>query len=180
MLFVRLCLLVFFLSSCAYATLGDRKVSVTGDQIAQKLNEKLSVPFALLKIFNVSLSNSVVTFDQTTGRMMTSMDTALSSQLFKQTLAGKLGISGKLRFDAATSSVMLEDPKVESLQLNGAEGKINDLLSGLAKTVGGQMLNGLTLYKVKPEDLRFAGTQYAPKNMQVTAQGLQITLSPQK
>ncbi len=178
--FARLCLLVFLLSVSACAVLGDRTVNVSGEQIAKKLNEKLSVPFAVLKIFNVNLSNSVVTFDQNTGRMITSMDTALSSQLFKQNLSGKVGISGKLRFDAASNSIVLDDPKIENLQLNGADAKMNELMNGFAKTLGGQMLNGLTLYQVKPEDLTFGGTQYTPKNMQVTAQGLQIQLSPQK
>jgi hypothetical protein len=40
------------------------------------------------------------------------------------------------------------------------------------------MLTGLTLYNVKPEDLKFGGTSYSPKEMVVTDNGLQLTLSP--
>lgn len=176
---VLIVLVTFILAACA--TLGvDRTVNVTGDQIAQKLNEKLALPISLLKVFDVSLSNSVVTFDKATGRMTTTMDSQLSSQLFDQSLAGKLGISGKLRFDAATSSVVLDEPKVENFNINGAGGKYNDLLNAMAKTIGGEMLNGLTLYKVKPEDLTFGGTSYSPKDMVVTDNGLQLTLTPSK
>jgi hypothetical protein len=50
----------------------------------------------------------------------------------------------------------------------------------MAKTVGGEMLNGLTLYTVKPEDLKVGGTQYSPKDMVVTDNGLQLTLTPQR
>jgi len=168
-----------FLNGCA--TLGgDRTVNVTGDQIAQKLNEKLALPISLLKVFDVNLSNSVVTFDKTTGRMMTTMDTKLSSDLFDKSLAGKLGISGKLRFDAATSAVVLDEPKVENFNIAGADGKYNDLLNAMAKAVGGEMLNGITLYTVKPEDLKFGGTSYSPKDMVVTDNGLQLTLTPAK
>jgi len=167
------------LSGCA-TMMGDRTVNVTGDQIAQKLNEKLALPISLLKVFDVSLSNSVVTFDKTTGRMTTTMDSQLSSQLFDKSLAGKLGISGKLRFDATTSAVVLDEPKVENFNINGAGGKYNDLLNAMAKTVGGEMLNGLTLYQVKPEDLKFGGTTYNPKDMVVTDNGLQLTLTPTK
>lgn len=170
-------LFALFLNGCA--TLGgDRTVNVTGDQIAQKLNEKLALPISLLKVFDVNLSNSVVTFDKTTGRMITTMDSQVSSELFNQSLAGKLGISGKLRFDAATSSVVLDEPKVENINIAGASGKYNDLLNALAKTVGGEMLTGLTLYQVKPEDLKFGGTSYSPKDMVVTDNGLQLTLTP--
>lgn len=172
-------LVVFSLSSCA-TMMRDRTVNVTGEQIAQKLNEKLALPISLLKVFDVNLSNSLVTFDKTTGRMTTTMDALLSSQLFDESLAGKLGISGKLRFDAATSAVVLDEPKIENFNVDGANGKYNDLLNAFAKTVGGEMLNGLTLYTVKPEDLKFGGTNYSPKGMVVTDSGLQLTLTPQR
>ena len=177
-LFAILLVLMAFLSGCA--TMGDRQVNVTGDQIAQKLNEKLALPISLLKVFDVNLSNSLVSFDKTTGRMTTTMDTKLTSQLLDKTLLGKLGISGKLRFDAATNAVVLDEPKVESLNLDGAGSKFNELFGAMAKTVGGQMLNGLTLYTVKPEDLKIGNTQYSPKDMVVTDKGLQLTLSPQR
>ena len=160
--------------------MGDRTVNVTGEQIAQKLNEKLALPISLLKVFDVNLSNSIVTFDKTTGRMITTMDSQFSSQLLDKSLAGKLGISGKLRFDAATSAVVLDEPKIENINFAGADGKFNDLFNALANTVGGEMLNGLTLYTVKPEDLKFGGTTYAPKDMVVTDSGLQLTLTPQR
>ena len=177
-LFVLLSVL-FSLVGCA-TMMGDRTVNVTGEQIAQKLNEKLALPISLLKVFDVNLTNSLVTFDKTTGRMITTMDTKLSSPLLNKSLAGQLGISGKLRFDAATSSVVLDEPKIEKLNLMGADNKYNDLLNALASTVGGEILNGLTLYTVKPDDLKFGGTTYSPKDMLVTDNGLQLTLSPKK
>jgi Protein of unknown function (DUF1439) len=172
-------LFALVLSSCA-TMMGDRTVNVTGDQIAQKLNEKLALPISLLKVFDVNLSNSLVTFDKTTGRMMTTMDTKLSSQLLDKSLAGKLGISGKLRFDAATSTVVLDEPMIENINFDGADSKFNEVFNAMAKTVGGEMLTGLTLYTVKPEDLKFGGTTYAPKDMLVTDSGLQLTLTPQR
>ncbi|MES2547776.1 MAG: DUF1439 domain-containing protein [Pseudomonadota bacterium] len=171
-------LIAFSLTSCA--TMGDRTVNVTGEQIAQKLNEKLALPISLLKVFDVNLSNSLVTFDKTTGRMITTMDTKLSSQLFNESVAGKLGISGKLRFDAASSTVVLDEPKIENFDVAGAGSKYNDLFNAFAKTIGGEMLNGLTLYTVKPEDLKFGGIHYSPKDMVVTDSGLQLTLTPQR
>ncbi len=170
--------LITLLSGCA-TMMGDRTVNVTGDQIAQKLNEKLALPITLLKVFDVNLSNSLVTFDKASGRMTTTMDTMLTSQLLDKSIAGKLGISGKLRFDAATSAVVLDEPNIENINFDGTDGKFNDVFNALAKTVGGEMLNGLTLYTVKSEDLKFGGTTYAPKDMVVTDSGLQLTLTPQ-
>jgi PBP1b-binding outer membrane lipoprotein LpoB len=170
--------LIIFLVGCA-TVMGDRTVNVTENQIQDKLNEKLSIPISLLKVFDLNLSNSLVSFDQNSGRMLTTMDTNLSSGLFNNKLSGKLGISGKLRFDVDTNSVVLDDTQVEQFSFDGASENYNDLLNALAKTVGGELLNGLTLYKVNPEDLKVAGTQYVPKDMVVTDKGLQLTLTPQ-
>ena len=167
-------LILFAFSGCA----TDRTVNVSEAQIQEMLNKKLALPISVLKIFDVNLSNSLVRFDKTTGRMNTTLDTNMNSSILDKSLAGKLGISGKLRFDAASNSIVLDDPKIEQFTLDGAGGKYNDLLNALAKTVGGEMLKGLTLYTVKPEDLKYGGTQYSPKDMQVTDKGLQLTLSP--
>jgi hypothetical protein len=170
--------LALLLSACV--TMGDRTVNVTEAQLQKKLDERLALPISLLKVFDVNLSHSLVTFDKTTGRMLTTMDTSLHSEVFNEKWTGKLGVSGKLRFDAATNSIVLDDPQIEQFNLDGADKQYNALLNALAKTLGGQMLNGLALYTVKPEDLNIRGTQYNPKNMQITDQGLQITLSPAK
>ncbi len=174
-LFSTLCF-VWLFSACAI--MSDRTVNVSEAQIQQKINERLAVPISLLRIFDVSLSNALVKFDAKTGRMQTMLDTNLTSALSDKAYAGKLGISGKLRFDQATSAIVLDEPKVESLNLAGLDPKHSDLLNVLAQTLGGDMLNGLTLYTVKPEDLKMGATQYTPKELLVTDKGLQMTFSP--
>lgn len=171
---------IFFLTLLASCVvMGDRTVHVTEAQIQEKLNERLALPFSLLKIFDVNLSNALVKFDEKSGRINTSLDTALTSPLIKESLAGKLALSGKLRFDAQKQAVVLDAPKVESLQLQGFAGKESEFVSAFAKNIGEQLLDGMVLYQVKPDDLKFGLTQYTPKDMQVTNQGLLIRLSPQ-
>jgi len=169
-------LVALLINGCAM--MGDRTVNISEAQLQKKLNERLAIPISLLKIFDVNLSNSTVKFDSVTGRMNTTLDTQLTSKLSDKIMAGKLGISGKLRFDAATSSIVLDDTKVESLNLDGLGGKYGEFFNLIAQRLGGEMLNGLPLYTVKPEDLKIGSTQYNPKDMQITDKGLQITLSP--
>jgi hypothetical protein len=169
-------LVMLLISGCAL--MGDRTVSISETQLQQKLNERLAIPISLLKIFDVSLSNSIVKFDSKTGRMQTTLDTNVTSLLGNKSFAGKLGISGKLRFDLATQSIVLDEPKVESLNLDGLGGKYGDLLNVLAQKLGGDMLNGMALYTIKPEDLKVGSTQYSPKEMLITDKGLQMTFSP--
>lgn len=171
-------ILLFALLVNGCAMMGDRTVNISEAQLQKKLNERLAIPISLLKIFDVNLSNSTVKFDSKTGRMVTSLDTSLTSILSDKVLAGKLDISGKLRFDVATNSIVLDDPKVESLNLDGLGSKFGEFFNLIAQKLGGEMLNGLPLYTVKPEDLTVGSTQYNPKDMQITDKGLQITLSP--
>lgn len=169
-------LIVLLFNGCAM--MSDRTVNISEAQLQKKLNERLAIPISLLKIFDVNLSNSTVKFDSRTGRMVTSLDTSLTSILSDKVIAGKLDISGKLRFDIATNSIVLDDPKVESLNLDGLGSKYGEFFNLIAQKLGGEMLNGLPLYTVKPEDLTVGSTQYNPKDMQITDKGLQITLSP--
>jgi hypothetical protein len=178
MKFNALVILLIALLVIGCAMMGDRTVNITEAQLQKKLNERLAIPISLLKIFDVNLSNSTVKFDSKTGRMVTSLDTSLTSILSDKVLAGKLDISGKLRFDVATNSIVIEDPKVESLNLDGLGSKYGEFFNLIAQKLGGEMLNGLPLYTVKPEDLTIGSTQYNPKDMQITDKGLQITLSP--
>jgi hypothetical protein len=72
----------------------------------------------------------------------------------------------------------LDEPKIEQFVFDGALEQHSDLLNALAGKLGGDLLNGMTLYKVKTEELNFAGTQYTPKEMTATDDGLQLTFSP--
>jgi hypothetical protein len=171
--------LVGVLASCA-TMCCDRNVYATGEQIAKKINEKLAMPISLLNVFDVRLYNSHVKFDQASGRMTTTMDAKLGSMLSNKTVLGKIGFSGKLRFDAAKSAIVLDEPQMENFDFAETDKKYNDLINAMAKALGGDVLNGITVYKIKPEDLNMAGTLYSPKDLVVTDRGLQITLSPQR
>ena len=170
-------LVLLSLSGCAVLG-GDRSVNISEAELQRRLNDRLAVPISLLNVFDVRLSNSLVKFDDKTGRMTSSFDTNMTSVLTDKPVAGQLGISGKLRFDPADNSVKLDDPKIEHFNLVGLGGKYSDLINVLAQQLGGEMLNGLTLYTIKPEDLQFGGRLYNPKSLQMVNNQLQMTFSP--
>lgn len=159
---------------------GDQTVMVSEQLVQEKLNERLAVPVSLLKIFDIQLSNAVVNFDEQSGRMQVGLDSELTSKLFKENYPGKVSISGKLDYDASKQAVVLLEPAIEQFSFATLDTKQVDILNAFAGAMGGELLNGLVLYEVKPESLNVNGTQYAPKELKLTQQGLQITLSPEK
>jgi hypothetical protein len=169
--------LALLLSQCA--TLGERTVSVNTAQLQQKLNNKLAKPFTVMKVFHIQLSNALVSIDPGSGRIHTLMDANVQSDLLANAATGKLGLSGLVKFDQARGAVVLDQPEVDSFQLDGANRQWNGLAQQLAKNIGSQWLNQLVLYEVKPEELTYGGRHYQPTDLQVTSEGLQVTLKPQ-
>jgi hypothetical protein len=175
---IAIVLFILLLTGCV-SMIGERTVHISSAQIQEKLNERLALPFSLLKVFDVRLSNARVTFNETTERMYTTINADLTNTILDQTLSGQLSLSGKLRFDAASSSIVLDEAAMEKLSFSQANQQLNAVLNALGKTVGKEILTGLTLYKVKPEALKLGNTQYMPQKILVTARGLQIQLAPQ-
>ena len=171
-------LVILLLSQCA-TMMGERTVRMNASQIQQKLNHKLEKPFTVMKVFHVQLSNALVTLDPASGRIHTTMDASVASDLLANTATGKASLSGLLKFDAARNAVILDQPAIDAIQLDGANSQWNGMLQQVAKDMGGKWLNQLVLYEVKPEELVYGGTHYQPTDLRVTADEVQVTLKPQ-
>ncbi|MDZ4097381.1 MAG: DUF1439 domain-containing protein [Methylophilaceae bacterium] len=179
--FVRLFLLVSlttFITACAS---GPRSVSITESEIQQRMTEQLSVPITLLKIFDISLTNPVIRLDEGTERLNAQMDTVISNPLSGEPLTGKINISGKLQFDAARSAVVLVESKIDNLNIQGTglDDKYSELFNLLVAKLGGELLNNVPLYTLKPDDLRVGNTRYTPSQFNIVGRELKITLQPQ-
>ncbi|MSP86568.1 MAG: DUF1439 domain-containing protein [Methylotenera sp.] len=176
----RFSVIFFALCMAACATMSDRTVQITAVQVQKKMNDRLLAPILLLNIFELSLSNALVKFDGPADRMQTTLDVRLTSLVNKKLFTGKVTVSGKLRFDATALAIVLDEPKVERLDVDGAAGKYADFAHFMAQKLGSEMLNGLTLYSINPADLKIGSIQYQAKNMQMTDGALHMTFSPVK
>lgn len=169
---------VLLLSQCA-TLIGERTVRMSAGQIQQKLNAKLEKPFTVMRAFHVQLSNAQVQLEPATGRIRTTMDASIASDLLANTATGKASLSGLLKFDATRNAVILDQPTIDAIQMDGANGQWNSMLQQVAKDIGGKWLNQLVLYQVKPEDLVHGGTHYQPTDLRITSDEVLVTLKPQ-
>jgi len=157
---------------------APRTVKVTEAELQRKIAQTLAVPITLLRIFDISLSNPVIKLDAGTERLNAQLDTSIRNPFSGEPLSGKLNISGKLRFDAASNSVMLADARIDNLNLDGLGGKYSDVLSLLASKLGEEILNNIPLYTLTAEDLKAGTTEFVPKDFKVVGNELQVTLVP--
>lgn len=171
-------MLAALLSQCA-TMMGERTVSMSATQIQQKLNQKLAKPLTVMRVFHVQFSNALVSLDPASGRIHTTMDASISSDMLANTASGTASLSGLLKFDASRNAVILDQPAVDAFQLDGASSEWNGVLQKVAKEMGGKWLDQLVLYEVKPEDLTYAGVHYQPTALLLTADEVQVKLKPQ-
>lgn len=170
-------LLTFIIAACAT---GPRTVNITESEIQAKMAEKLNTTVKLLKIFDVDLANPIVKLDPSTNRLTTKLDASIKSPFNDETLLGNITFSGVPSFDAATQTVKLIKPKLESLNINGLGGKFGDLLKALTDSFGDEMLADIPLYALKENDLKVGNTQYQPRDFKVQDSGLLVTLVPKE
>lgn len=180
-IFVRLFLLVTLTAVITACASTPRSVSISEYEIQQRMTEQLSVPITLLKIFDISLTNPVIRLDEGTERLNAQMDTVISNPLSGEPLIGKINISGKLQFDAVRNAVVLAESKIDKLDFQGTglDDKYSELFNLLVAKLGGELLNNVPLYTLKPDDLRVGNRRYAPSQFNIVGRELKITMQPQ-
>jgi hypothetical protein len=167
------------LTACA-ALGGPRTFSLSEAQLTRLMDDRLNKSLTFLRIFDVNLSNPKITLDQTTGRVITSMDASMKNPFSGNRLSGSSKISGKLNFDAKTNSIVLGDTRAEEFKLNGLPEQYTNQINAIGKMVAGEFMKDFTLYTLKPEDLKLDGVNYTPGKFEVLRNALAITLNPAK
>lgn len=173
-----ICAVLAILSLSQCTTLSERNVKINSRQVEHKLNQKITSPILVMRVFQLQLSNAIVALNQKEGRIHAMMDTRLTGPLINQEVLGKLHISGQLKLISAENAIVLENPAIESVEWQGLTAEYTDILNQVAKSIGKKWLNGITLYQAKPEDLTYAGQKYKPMKLLITDDALQLTLIP--
>lgn len=161
----------------ACVSMPERTYQLSAQQVQRKIHERFTAPIPLLKVFQVSLINPVVTFEQKSGRMVTGFDVKLSHTTTGKSYRGKVVVSGELQFDAVANAIVLNEVEVDRLSLDGEKSSYMELANVVAQSLAAEKLNGVSLYAFKPQDLKFGKDFYQVKAMEITERGLQITFS---
>jgi hypothetical protein len=171
-------LLSILLSACA--GIGPKTYSISEQVLQEKLAKHIARPITLMKMVNITLSNPVLKLDEQTNRISAVLDTSMRSPLIEKTLFGKMKITGKLEYAESEHAVMLAEPSIDSIDIDGVDSKHNAMVSNFAKALSSEILGGLPLYTLKPEELKTGNTEYLPQDFKIVGNQLKITLQPKK
>lgn len=170
-------LLVAALCGCAGT---PRTVGIGADELQNHMTQALAVPVGLLQIFDIHLSNPVIRLEDGSDRLTAQLDTRIgSADEDNDTLVGKISISGALRYDAERNAITLADSRIEQLDISNLRQDYGRWLNLLAAKIGEGLLDGMSLYRLKPDELKIGSTRYLPQKFSIVGDKLLVTLQPQ-
>lgn len=172
-------LVTLMLAACAaIAPPPPREFKLSQTQLQELVGKPFETAQTYLGLLDIKLAAPRVTLQPETNRVLTVMDVSVDAPLIGKPWKGGASISGRLRFDQSAGAILLEDPRAESFRVEGVPAAYSDRVNKIGGWLTEQVLQGFTVYTLKPEDLRFDNVNYAPTDFKVKPGELSITLVP--
>lgn len=126
------------------------------------------------ELVSVKLSHPRLTLDGETNRVTTLVDAALTNTILPSPpVNGSLAVNSGIRYDATQRAVLLDNPTVEQVQVQGMP-QYNEQLKAIGAVVAQQLLKDYPLYTFKPDELRVNGTEIEPGAITVAPDGIRV------
>jgi hypothetical protein len=165
------------LASCA-SLVGVRHVELPLTRLQEGLDRRFPIDNRILTMLDIRLTRPKLMVLPNNDRIALTMDATLAPPFIGYSWNGSFALSGRLIVDAARNAVFISDARVERFALDGIDVARQRQFAEVANLVSDTIIKDMPLYRFRPEDLRFAGVQFAPTRI-VTAPGaLVVTFEP--
>jgi hypothetical protein len=134
----------------------------------------------MLDLISVHLSQPQLAIEPGTDRVALSISADVAPSFLGKNLTGSLQLSGRLYVDPARSGVFMADPRVDRLDIAGANLSGQRELAKIASFVMDEVVRDVPLYSFRTEDLRYAGVQFVPTTIHTVPGALRVRLEPVK
>ncbi|HEV2612482.1 MAG TPA: DUF1439 domain-containing protein [Noviherbaspirillum sp.] len=172
-------LLAILLAGCA-TLLGPRQVEVPLASLEKALASRFPFNNRLLELLDITISNPRVTLQPETNRILTNLDAVIAPPFINRSYKGSFAISGNLRFDPSRNALVLGEPRVENVNVDGLDNRYGSQIGKIGSLLAEQVLKDMPLYTFRPEDLRYGGTDYLLSKITTRPNGLVVTFDPVK
>lgn len=172
-------LATLLLSSCA-VLIGPRDVEFPLAKLQQSVDKRLPFSQRYLGLFEITADKAQLSLPPEQNRLAMTTDVILTMPLLGKSWNGKMAISGVLFLDNPHNAVTLQEPKLDSLVLDGLDNTYAAQVTQIGNLLAHQLLTNLPLYTFKPEDLRYAGVAFMPTKIGTRAENLVVTFEPVK
>ena len=160
--------------------LGPRTVEIPLQRLQASLDKKFPLTQRPLALIEIQLSNPKLVLQPNTNRISTKMDASVAPVFTSRVWRGTFTLSGLLQLDAARRAVMLAQPQIDQIALDGIDPAVSTQVARGAGILAAQILHDTPLYTFGPDDFRYGGTNFIPTKITTTASGLMVTFEPVK
>jgi len=156
---------------------GPRVITFSEADIGRALARQVPVERRLLEMFDVRIGVPSVRLLPESNRLASELDVDVGDRLGGRNWRAHLALDYALRYDEADTAIHLSNVRVRQLQADpDAPSRQGERIASL---VAERLLEGVALYRFKPEDLRTAqGLGVKPGAVTVTSRGVEVTLAP--
>lgn len=173
------CVMLLLLTSCA-TLMGPQSREIPLTKLQEAISQRFPFNNRFLQLLDVRVTNPRVSLQPQGNRILTSMDISIAPPLINRSWTGNLAISGRPQIDMARYAVVLAEPRVESLNVNGLDPAYASQATRIGGFLAEQLLTDMALYTFRPEDLRFAGTSFIPTGITTRQDAVVVTFEPVK
>lgn len=167
------------LASCA-TVLGSRQVELPLEKLQAGVDKRFPFNNRVLELFDMQLARPQLSLYPGEDRVGISLDAAVAPAFMRTPWRGSLALSGRLYVDPLRGAVFINEPRVERFIIDGVDEARQRQLGKIAGLLVDELVRDLPLYTFRPEELRYAGVQFAPTRIGTTPRGLTVTFEPAK
>lgn len=149
----------------------------TRQELQTAVERRFPTTLAYGQLVSVRLSNPRLSLDANNNRVTTLMDARLTNTVIPAPpVNGKLALNSGIRYDATRRAVLLDNPTVEQVQVDGMP-QYNESLNAIGAVVAQQLLKDYPLYTFTPEQLRVGGKEVEPGAVTVAPDGIRVQVN---
>ena len=167
------------LASCA-SVLGSRQIELPMEKLQAGVDKRFPFRNRVVELFDIQLSRPQLSLFPSDDRVGISLDASVAPAFMRNPWHGSLALSGRLYVDPRRGAVFINEPRVERFIIDGVDEARQRQLGKIAGLLVDELVRDLPLYTFRPEELRYAGVQFAPTSIRTTPRGLMVTVEPAK
>ncbi|NLP62251.1 DUF1439 domain-containing protein [Paraburkholderia sacchari] len=145
-------------------------------QVQDAVQRKFPYHRSVQQLFDVALTNPVVTLLPDRNRVAVRVDAHLESPLMQEPVSGAFTLSSELAYDAPSRSVILKSPTVDRVDMAGNAAVYAQQVNAVAAMAATQLLANYPIYTFKPDQLQFAGVNYEPGTISILTNGIRVQI----
>lgn len=151
--------------------------TMTRQEIETAVDKRFPTTLRYGQLLSVELTHPQLGFNPQANRVNTQVDAQVANVLIGgQPMKGVIAMSSALKYDPVKRAVVLDNPSVERVDVDGMPPAYGQQLSAVGGTVAQQVLNQYPIYTFKPEQLRYGGRDVEPGAITVLPDGIKVEI----